>query len=255
MSTLEGTPNPEAPNPQLPIVQKLRIRYAKRGRLRFTSHRDFARAFERAVRRASVPIAFSSGYSPHPKISYANASPTGAATEAEYLEIGLTRTCDPEVVLAELDASLPPGLDVLEVVVAAGQGSLAERLQASEWSIELAGVDVAAASSAVEAFLAAEEVEVERMTKRGLRTFDARADVLALEARTEDRPAGPCAILKVVIRHDTPSVRPDDVLAGLRSRGGLQLEQTPVATRSAQGPLDQKTGTVGDPLAFDRDAS
>ena len=255
MSTLEGTPNPEAPNPQLPIVQKLRIRYAKRGRLRFTSHRDFARAFERAVRRAKVPIAFSSGYSPHPKISYANASPTGAATEAEYLEIGLTRQCDPDAVRADLDASLPPGLDVLEVVVAAGQGSLMDRLQASEWSIELTGVDVAMASAAVEAFLAADVVEVERMTKRGLRTFDARADVLALEALAGDEGVVPCAILKVVLRHDTPSVRPDDVLAGLRSRGGLQLEQTPVATRSAQGPLDQSTGMVGDPLASDRDAS
>ncbi len=255
MSTLEGTPNPEAPNPQLPIVQKLRVRYAKRGRLRFTSHRDFARAFERAVRRAGVPIAFSSGYSPHPKISYANASPTGAATEAEYLEIGLTRVCDPDVVRADLDASLPPGLDVVEVVVAAGQGSLADRLQASEWSIELRGVDVASASAAVEAFLAAEVVEVERMTKRGLRTFDARADVLALGARAGDDTDGPCAILTVVIRHETPSVRPDDVLAGLRSCGGLQLEQTPVATRSAQGPLDQSTGMVGDPLASDRDAS
>jgi radical SAM-linked protein len=255
MSTLEGTPNPEAPNPQLPIVQKLRIRYAKRDRLRFTSHRDFARAFERAVRRARVPIAFSSGYSPHPKISYANASPTGAATEAEYLEIGLTRECDPDAVLADLDASLPPGLDVLEVVVAAGQGSLADRLQASEWSIELRGVDVAAARSAVETFLAADVVEVERMTKRGLRTFDARADVLALEVRAGGDDALPCAILEMVLRHDTPSVRPDDVLAGLRSRGDLQVEQTPVATRSAQGPLDQSTGMVGDPLAFDRDAS
>ena len=255
MSTSEGRPNPEAPNPQLPIVQKLRIRYAKRGRLRFTSHRDFARAFERAVRRAKVPIGFSSGYSPHPKISYANASPTGAATEAEYLEIGLTRACDPDAVRADLDASLPPGLDVIEVVVAAGQGSLADRLQASEWSIELRGVDVATASAAVDAFLAADVVEVERMTKQGLRTFDARADVLALEALAGDGGDVPCAILKVVLRHDTPSVRPDDVLAGLRSRGGLQLEQTPVATRSAQGPLDQSTGTVGDPLAFDRDAS
>ena len=255
MNTLEGTPNPEAPNPQLPIVQKLRIRYAKRGRLRFTSHRDFARAFERAVRRAKVPIGFSSGYSPHPKISYANASPTGAATEAEYLEIGLTRECDPDAVRADLDASLPPGLDVIEVVVAAGQGSLAERLQASEWSIELRGVDVATVSAAVDAFLEADVVEVERMSKRGLRTFDARGDVLALEVLAGDEGDVPCAILKVVLRHDTPSVRPDDVLAGLRSRGGLQLEQTPVATRSAQGPLDQSTGTVGDPLAFDRDAS
>jgi radical SAM-linked protein len=251
---LEGTPNPEAPNPQLPIVQKLRIRYAKRGRLRFTSHRDFARAFERAVRRARVPIAFSSGYSPHPKISYTNASPTGAATEAEYLEIGLTRECDPDTVRADLDASLPPGLDILEVVVA-GQGSLADRLEASEWSIALVGVDVTAASAAVDAFLAADVVEVERMSKRGMRTFDVRADVVALEARAGDDGEVPCAILRVVIRHDTPSVRPDDVLAGLRSRGGLQVEQTPVATRSAQGPLDQKTGMVGDPLAFDRDAS
>ena len=255
MSTLEGTPNPEAPNPQLPIVQKLRIRYAKRGRLRFTSHRDFARAFERAVRRARVPIAFSSGYSPHPKISYANASPTGAATEAEYLEIGLTRECDPDAVRADLDASLPPGLDVLEVVDAAGQGSLADRLQASEWSIALVGVDVATATAAVDAFLAADVVEVERMSKRGMRTFDARADVVALEARAGVGGDVACAILRVVLRHDTPSVRPDDVLAGLRSRGGLQVEQTPVATRSAQGPLDQSTGTVGDPLAFDRDAS
>ena len=255
MSTLEGTPNPEAPNPQLPIAQKLRIRYAKRGRLRFTSHRDFARAFERAVRRAEVPIAFSSGFSPHPKISYANASSTGAATEAEYLEIGLTRECDPDTVLADLDASLPPGLDILEVVVAAGQGSLADRLEASEWTIELPGVDVDTVSAAVDAFLEADAVEVERMTKRGLRTFDARADVLSLGVRAAEDADGLCAILEVVIRHDTPSVRPDDVLAGLRSCGGLQLEQTPVATRSAQGPLDLSTGMVGDPLASDRDAS
>ena len=254
MSTLEGTPNPEAPNPQLPIVQKLRVRYAKRGRLRFTSHRDFARAFERAVRRARVPIAHSSGYSPHPKISYANASPTGAASEAEYLEIGLTRVCDPEAVRADLDASLPPGLDVLEVVVA-GQGSLADRLEASEWSIELRGLEATTTQAAVDAFLAADAVEVERMTKKGLRMIDARKDVVGLRARDAEGSVGPCAILDVVVRHDTPSVRPDDVLAGLRSRGGLQIEQTPVATRSAQGPLDQNTGRVGDPLASDRDAS
>src|SRR5436305_1819116 len=79
---------PEGPPPP-PVVQRLRVRYAKRGRLRFTSHRDFARAFERALRRADVPMAYSAGFSPHPKISYAGAAPTGVASEAEYLEIGL----------------------------------------------------------------------------------------------------------------------------------------------------------------------
>ena len=252
-TTLKGTPNPEAPNPQLPIVQKLRIRYAKRGRLRFTSHRDFSRAFERAVRRAGIPIAFSSGFTPHPKISYANATPTGAASEAEYLEIGLTRACDPDRVRAALDDSLPPGLDVVEVVVA-GQGSLADRLEASAWTIRLPDVTLQEARRAVDAFLSADLVEVQRMTKRGLRTFDARAAVLALEVAETGPTEQACAILTMVVRHETPSVRPDDVLAGLRSRGGLELERTPVATRSAQGPIEAETGMVGDPLALDRDA-
>ena len=77
------------PEQQAPPVQRMRVRYAKRGRLRFTSHRDFSRAFERALVRARIPMAYSSGFNPHPRISYAGASPTGAASEAEYLEIGL----------------------------------------------------------------------------------------------------------------------------------------------------------------------
>src|SRR5215204_3004913 len=100
------------PPQQPPPVQRLRVRYAKRGRLRFTSHRDFSRAFERAVFRARIPMAYSSGFNPHPRISYAGASPTGAASEAEYLEIGLSEQVDPEDVRRQLDASLPEGLDL-----------------------------------------------------------------------------------------------------------------------------------------------
>ena len=254
MTTLPGTPNPEAPNPQLPVVQKLRIRYAKRGRLRFTSHRDFGRAFERAVRRAGTPIGFSSGFSPHPKISYANASPTGAATEAEYLEIGLTQVCDPDEVKASLDNALPPGIDIVDVVVA-GQGSLAEMLEASEWEISLTGVDPDLVDKAIAAFLAAETVEVERMTKKGMRTFDCRAAVLGLTSRSIESDQDNCVILALVVRHGTPSVRPDDVLAGLRESGGLTLSESPLLNRLAQGPLDPATGTVGDPFALDRDTS
>lgn len=254
MTTLEGTPNPEAPNPQLPIVQKLRIQYAKRGRLRFTSHRDFARAFERAVRRSGIPIGHSSGFTPHPKISYANASPTGAASEAEYLEIGMTRPCDPDQVREALDSALPDGLDIVEVVVAA-PGTFADRLEASSWQIALPGVSLEHAEAVVRTFLESDEVLIERIMKRGPRMIDCRAAVVALSARWDTTNSEPCAILGVVVRHVTPSVRPDDVLAGLRYSGGLELEQTPIATRLAQGPLDSETGTVGDPLVFDRDAS
>src|SRR3954467_11812626 len=97
-------------------VQRLRIRYAKRGPLRFTSHRDVARAFERALRRAGVPMAFSQGFSPHPKISWIGASPTGVASEAEYVEIQVIERVDPAGLVPRLDAAMPTGLDVLEAV-------------------------------------------------------------------------------------------------------------------------------------------
>src|SRR4051794_41265628 len=79
-------------------------------------------------------MAFSAGFTPHPRISYLGAAPTGAASEAEYLEIGLAERRDPEAVRAALDAALPPDVAVLECVEAAeGGGSLADRIDASAW--------------------------------------------------------------------------------------------------------------------------
>jgi radical SAM-linked protein len=245
----------DQPEQQAPPVQRLRIRYAKRGRLRFTSHRDFSRAFERALFRARIPMAYSSGFNPHPRISYAGASPTGAASEAEYLEIGLSEQVDPATVHRALDESLPPGLDILQVVPSAG-GSLADRLEASHWEIRvldgpLTGPD--RLEEAVERFLGTAEVRVERMTKKGLRTFDARAAVVSLAGRVGAEPDERCAILQLVLRHGTPSVRPDDVLAALCETCGLDAVPGAVQLRLAQGPLDSGAGTVGDPLAPDRD--
>ncbi|MEP7089341.1 MAG: TIGR03936 family radical SAM-associated protein [Nocardioidaceae bacterium] len=244
----------EQPEQQAPPVQRLRVRYAKRGRLRFTSHRDFSRAFERAIVRARVPMAYSSGFNPHPRISYAGASPTGAASEAEYLEIGLARQTDPAAVLAALDEALPPGLDVLEVVTSSG-GSLADRLEASVWRTRVPDLSEEAAARAVAAYLARGEVLVERMTKKGMRTFDSRHAVVSLRSRGETGGTGECAILEMVLRHGTPTVRPDDVLAGLRIISGLEAEVAPFHERLAQGPLDAETGTVGDPLALNRDTA
>jgi radical SAM-linked protein len=240
---------PEGPPPP-PTVQKLRIRYAKRGRLRFASHRDLARALERALRRAQVPMAFSAGFTPHPKISYLGAAPTGAASEAEYVEIGLAERRDPEQVRAALDDALPADVAVLECVEAAeGTGSLADRIDAAAWRIELPGVAVADLQSALEAFLARDVVTVARRTKNGLRDVDARAAVSGASAAEE---AG-CAILNVVVRQVTPAVRPDDVLAALAAVADLRPPLPSRAVREAQGRLDDD-GTVADPLGPDRAA-
>ncbi|WP_216843978.1 TIGR03936 family radical SAM-associated protein [Phytoactinopolyspora alkaliphila] len=235
---------------QLPAVQKLRVRFAKRGRLRFTSHRDFQRAFERALRRAKVPMAYSHGFTPHPKVSFVGAAPTGAASEAEYLEISLTERRDPAQVRADLDAALPPGLDVLEVSDTEGQKTaLADLLRASSWEIALDEASGAEVAAAVTAFMAEESVPVERLTKKGVRTLEARGAVLdaavhvaASSPGQADQPS--TVVIRCVVEHQAPTVRPEEILAGLRVATGFTPVSPPRNKRLAQGVWDAQRREV-----------
>ena len=238
------------PAAQLPAVQHLVVRYAKRGRMRFASHRDVARVFERGVRRAGLPIAYSAGFTPHPRISYAGGAPTGVASEAEYLTLALTSRQAATHVRERLNATLPDGIDVIDVIDAEGLGAL----EASEWRVVLPGVKPAAAEWAVAGFLALSEAPVERLTDKGVRRLDARAAVVTLDVLEPADPDGgvraavtgvqDCAILRMVVRHMAPAVRPDDVLTAFREQYGLVPSSPPITTRLAQGSLALLAGTV-----------
>ncbi|HVU73159.1 MAG TPA: TIGR03936 family radical SAM-associated protein [Mycobacteriales bacterium] len=231
---------PEGPPPP-PVVQKLRVRYAKRDRLRFTSHRDVARVLERAVRRSGIPIAFSAGFTPHPKISYVGAAPTGVASEAEYAEIGLAAERDPAAVQAALDAALPPGIDIVAVAPSVPGQALADLVDGSHWQVRLGSpdhaVDPAVVAAAAEGLWAAAEAVVGRKTKDGVRDVDVRAALVHLAAHG--------AGFEAVLRHTTPAVRPEELLLALHRHG---LPDAPaVATRLAQG-LVTPDGTLAVPL-------
>src|SRR5215831_18722862 len=235
-----GSHAPATPDPArvLPITARVIVRYAKRGRMRFASHRDIARAVERGVRRAELPIAYSAGFTPHPKISYAGAAPTGAASEAEYLELSLTRVCAVSEVRERLDAALPDGIDVIEVMqVPPALGALP--LEASLWQVVLPGVPSADAARAVDEFLACDSLEVERLTSKGTRCMDARAVVITMgtdRCAAEGGDAGN-AILRMVVRHVISAVRLDDILAALCRLAVLVPSSPPLVTRLVQGAL------------------
>lgn len=225
------------------------MRYAKRGRLRFSSTRDFQRALERAVRRAGVPMAFSAGFHPHPRISYANAAPTGAASEAEYFQLQLTQQCDLDALRAALDESLPHDMAVLRVVEAA-PGALADLLQASVWQLDFEGVTLETITDAVATFMDRAELLVTRMTKSGAREFDVRQAVLASDVvlvRAGDADGRDLVRWTMTIQHTTPAVRPIDVMTGLTELTGLQVPRSPLMTRLAQGVLEAD-GRVIDPF-------
>ncbi len=241
--------------------------------MRFASHRDVARAIERGVRKAGVPVAYSAGFSPHPRISYSGGAPTGSASEAEYLEISLTRRCEPADLGRSLDAALPDGIDVIDVVEAEGK-SAGLQFEAAQWEVLLPGVTAATARLAAQAFLAESTAVVERLTSKGKRQLDARAAVISLDVTsgpglagdaglaggpggaTGDYGAdagrhvgsdlaGPCAIIRMVVQQMTPAVRPDDILTALGQFTTLApaapwFAAPPVVTRLWQGPLDSE---------------
>jgi len=216
-------------------TQHLLVRYAKRGKMRFASHLDVARAFERGVRRAGLPIAYSVGFTPHPKISYAGGVPTGVASEAEYLSLTLTTRAEADDVRELLNAALPDGIDVIAVTEDSG-GLPASRLTASEWQVALPGLPADDVVPVVQKFLALTEAPVERLTSKGMRRMDARAAVVSLDV-IDDASAG--SALRMVVRHVVPSVRPDDVLNALRDVSDVFPTEQPLMTRLEQGSLGE----------------
>jgi radical SAM-linked protein len=203
--------------------------------MRFASHLDVARAFERGVRRAGLPIAYSAGFTPHPKISYAGGAPTGVASEAEYLSLALTSRIEADVAREQLNAALPDGIDVIVATEDAG-GLPASRLTASEWRVVLPGLTPGDAVAVVQKFLALEEAPVERLTSKGMRRMDARSAVVSLDVHDE---AVGDATLRMVLHHTVPSVRPDDVLNALRDVSEVIPTTLPLITRLTQGSLGE----------------
>jgi radical SAM-linked protein len=194
-------------------------------------------------------------------LSWVGAAPTGAASEAEYLEIGLTREVDLAELVTALDAALPAGIDIVDAALAEG-ASLPDRINAGRWTIELPGVAPDGLRAALDALLARESVLVERVTPAGRRQVDVRAALVsavvldpgapsASSRPSGTEPGGVCATMTAVVRQTTPAVRPDDVLGALDVVAGLALPEPPRATRTAQGLLDDR-GDLADPLGSAR---
>jgi radical SAM-linked protein len=160
------------------VTDRLRIRFAKLGKVRFTSHRDVARMWERALRRTHLGVASSQGFTPRPLVAFGLALPTGAESLAEYLDVTLA---DPEGtaetarelggLAADLSAALPDGLDVLAVRGLDGDvGSLQQEVTSCSWDLEVRGVTASELARRVELLLDAPSVSVQRERKG--RTFD-----------------------------------------------------------------------------------
>jgi radical SAM-linked protein len=162
-------------------VTTVRLRFSKLGKIRWTSHRDAARIWERALRRAELPVAYTEGFSPRPRLAFGLALPTGHESVGEYLDVDLRRTVAVDELPGRLSAVLPDGMVCLGALdLAGGARSLQQDVTVCRWEIELEAVDRDAAAEATEAALASPELLVTRSRKGRDGIDDVRPAILAL---------------------------------------------------------------------------
>ncbi|MBI3092157.1 MAG: TIGR03960 family B12-binding radical SAM protein [Candidatus Tectomicrobia bacterium] len=105
-------PAARTPAAQSPVRQRVRLRYSKRGLMKYLSHLELQTVFHRALRRLGVPLAYSQGYNALPKLSFGPALPVGVESLEEYCDIGLKRWMAPGLLQAALNRELPAGLGI-----------------------------------------------------------------------------------------------------------------------------------------------
>ena len=150
-----------SPAPQ-EMTARIRMKFTKTGRIRFLSHLDFMTLFHRAMVRAEVPVAFSQGFNPHPKLAFGPALPVGMESEAEYLDLETDPFVDLLLVTKGLNNTLPEGVRILEAkAVPKKAPSLSGGISRYIYSVSLAEQYRPTASERVKALLASAEVIVE----------------------------------------------------------------------------------------------
>ena len=205
---------------------KARVRFEKLGKIRFLSHRDLARIWERSLRRAGIDVAYSEGFSPRPRLHFGLALSTGHESLGEYLDIDLAPTAEVEIVdlPARVNPFLPAGMTaVTSAPVLAGTDSLQQAVTSCSWQIEVVGPARAELASAVQRALGATTLPVVVERKGSAVDLDARPAILALDPASDATfataaavaPLRPSSVLLAELATQPRSLRPAELVRAL----------------------------------------
>jgi radical SAM-linked protein len=197
---------------------RLRITFSKNGALAYTSHLDLARVWERSLRRAGTPLAYSQGFNPRPKLQLAAALPLGHTAEAELLDIWLEKRASVEKLAKDLVRVLPDGLAVSDVrQVVLKEPALPVQVVSAEYRVDVdTGETAEAMAERIDRILQAEELPQERQRAgRRAKTYDLRPLIEALALEQPGSVEGVVALRMQLAARQGATARPEAVLAAM----------------------------------------
>ena len=200
---------------QSDAVQRLQIRFAAEGPLKYVSHLDLMRVWERVCKRAGLPLATSHGFSPRPKLALAAPLAVGVTSEAELLDILLTARVDLGATMRELSRELTPGLRILELREGPlKQSSLQSMLRAARYEVEIIdGRSSGEWRRAIEELMARAEIPWSHQRGKETKSYDLRPLILDVDLLDVSQGA---ATLSMRLRNDERGAgRPEQVTLAL----------------------------------------
>jgi radical SAM-linked protein len=158
-------------------MQRLRIRFCRGEEIKFISHLDIIRLWQRALHRAGIPLAYSEGFSPHPRLSLAAPLPVGITSQAELMDVFCDRWLSPHFFTTAVSRQLPPGIKMLQVYpVAQTMPSLQSQVSFAEYEVEIeTEMDKPGMESALTSLLSAKHLPWQHQRDTGTRSYDLRA--------------------------------------------------------------------------------
>jgi len=206
-------------------VQRLRVTFARGEEVKYITHLDLMRFWERALRRAGIPLAYSEGFSPNPRLALAAPLPVGVTSSGELMDVYLSRRVTPQHFVKAVSRQVTPGIAVLEVrEVGLGLPSLQSQVRWAEYQVDVA-TDRSAedVQRAVEGLLAAESIPWQHQREREVRRYDLRP--LVQDVSVEVMADG-CCTLGMRLRTDSQaSGRAEQVVAALGFEAPTRIQR------------------------------
>jgi len=192
------------------------LTYKKADPARWLSHLDLIRTLERAIRRAQSPVTYSEGFNPRPRLSFGPPLPLGATSDTELLAIRLDQPSDPSELLVNLNAQLPPGIEITAARSVADSEPTLQEIHGCSYLVRVvcrSDDPAKALKTAINEFLAQNEVFSQRMDKRLVKRVDIRPSVESLEVAEVN---GSVASLRLRLSHKGPQIaKPLEIVEAL----------------------------------------
>jgi radical SAM-linked protein len=232
---------------------KIRLRYKKTEAGRYLSHLDLARTMERALRRAEIPLAFSEGFNPHPKMSFASALAVGITGENEYLDVELRRRMNLERIKEQLQAAMPAALELCEVrEIPIQSKSLSAQINLAEYSFIVCAPheDIEKIQQGIDKLLAAKEVWRQPLLKPGKKPIPAKeVRGLLRWIKAQEHTKDTIMISLALNMNNTGQLRPQEVWQMVAEFGGFAATQIRQVCRT--GLYFEHNGQIFMPMGGD----